>query len=110
MGYDTIHNIVSKDQRHVAVQPSGAEVESHKTSYDWAYAYGSVKPHAPTLIGERAFSYDANGNQAGWEHVANGTRRTITWDEENRIQAVADNGHTMRYKYDDAGTRVIKRG
>ena len=40
----------------------------------------------------------------------NGTRRTIVWDEDNRIQSIADNGHTETYKYDDAGRRVIKRG
>ena len=46
----------------------------------------------------------------GWDHVSNGTRRTIVWDEENRIQEVSDNGHTKTYKYDHAGERVIKRG
>ena len=40
--------------------------------------------------------------------MQNGTRRTIVWDEENRIQSVADNGQTQDYKYDDAGERVIK--
>lgn len=42
--------------------------------------------------------------------MQNGTRRTIVWDEENRIQEVSDNGHTKTYKYDDAGEQVIKRG
>ncbi|WP_175580981.1 RHS repeat domain-containing protein [Marivivens donghaensis] len=46
----------------------------------------------------------------GWEHTQNGTRRTIVWDEENRIQEIADNGRTQRYKYEDAGKRRIKRG
>jgi len=62
------------------------------------------------IFGERTFSYDANGNQMGWEHDRNGTRRTIVWDEENRIQSISDNGHTKTYKYNDAGQRVIKRG
>ena len=110
MAYDTIHNIVSKDQQHVRVQPSGTQITQKKTSYDWTYTYGSAQPHAPSLIGDRAYSYDLNGNQTGWDHVQNGTRRTITWDEENRIQEVADNGHVKSYKYDDAGERVIKRG
>ncbi len=110
MPHDTIHNIVGKDLLHERVQPSGTRVTQKKTSYDWTYTYGSPQPHAPSLIGDRAYSYDANGNQTGWDHVSNGTRRTIVWDEENRIQEVSDNGHTKTYKYDDAGERVIKRG
>ncbi len=110
MAYDTIHNIASKDQRHIRTQPSGTEIEQQKTTYDWTYSYASAKPHAPLLIGERAYSYDLNGNQTGWDSLTNGTRRTIVWDEENRIQSVADNGRTQTYKYDDAGERVIKRG
>ena len=62
------------------------------------------------LGNSETYQYDLNGNQTGWDHVQNGTRRTITWDEENRIQAVADNGQTQTYRYDDAGERVIKRG
>ena len=64
----------------------------------------------PSLIGDRAYNYDLSGNQSGWDHVSNGTRRTIVWDEENCIQSVADNGCTQTYRYDDADERVIKRG
>ena len=39
-----------------------------------------------------------------------GKKRTLTWDSESRLSAVADNGHTTRYTYDHAGRRVIKRG
>jgi len=86
-----------------------------KTDYDFTYAYApsgpaSVRPHAPTHIGVRTYSYDPNGNQTGWTHDQNGTRREIVWDEENRIQSVADNGSTKTYKYDDQGNRAIKRG
>ena len=84
MAYDTIHNIVGKDQQHQRIQPSGTAVTQRKTSYDWTYTYGSPQPHAPSLIGDRAYSYDLNGNQTGWDHVSNGTRRTILWDEEWR--------------------------
>jgi RHS repeat-associated protein len=108
--YDTIHNIVAKDQVHQIVEPSGTIVPQHKTTYDWAYAYAGPQPHAPTHIGDRTFTYDADGNQTGWTDDQNGTRRTIVWDEENRIQSIFDNGHEMTYKYNDAGERVIKRG
>ncbi len=107
---DTIHNITLKDQLHLANTPGGTSITQQKTSYDWAYAYAGAQPHGASQIGDRAFSYDLNGNQTGWDNLNNGTKRTIEWDEENRIQSVADNGHTMTYKYDDAGERVIKRG
>jgi RHS repeat-associated protein len=81
-----------------------------RTSYDWTYRYEEPQPHASTHIGDRTFSYDANGNQTGWTDDRNGTRRTIVWDEENRVQSVAENGYTITYKYDGAGQRVIKRG
>jgi RHS repeat-associated protein len=115
MGYDTIHNIASKNQLHTIVQPSTQAVTQKKTTYNFTYAYNasgttSVRPHAPTHIDQRTYSYDANGNQTGWTHDQNGTRRNITWDDENRIQAVFDNGQEKDYKYDDQGQRVIKRG
>jgi RHS repeat-associated protein len=115
MAYDTIHNIQSKTQLDEIVQPSAVPIRQHKTSYTFGYQYnpsgaGSVRPHAPIHIGDRTFSYDANGNQTGWQHDRNGTRRSITWDEENRIQTILENGQPLTYKYNDAGERVIKRG
>ena len=110
MRYDTIHNIVTKNQQDWIIQPGSMPLPQRKTTYDWTYAYAGTQPHAPTHIGDRTFTYDANGNQLGWTDDQNGTRRTIFWDEENRIQSIADNGHTMTYKYNDAGERVIKSG
>ncbi len=109
LAYDSIHNILSKQQTDIVTQPSGTPITQKKTSYVFNYSYGT-KPHAPTHIGNRTFSYDANGNQLGWEHDDNGTRRTIVWDEENRIQSLFDNGHEKTYQYDDQGQRIIKRG
>jgi RHS repeat-associated protein len=115
MGYDSIHNITTKNQLHTIVQPSAQAITQKKTTYDWTYQYNppgatSTRPHAPNHIGERAFTYDANGNQLGWTHDQNGTNRTIVWDEDNRIQTLADQGHVKYYKYDDQGQRIIKRG
>jgi RHS repeat-associated protein len=108
MGYDNIHNIVAKTQADALTNAGGTAVTQKATSYDWAYAYSGVQPHAPTHIGERTFYYDADGNQTGWTNDRNGTRRDIAWDEDNRIRSIADNGDTSRYVYDDAGQRVIK--
>jgi RHS repeat-associated protein len=115
MAYDTIHNITRKNQLDTRFPPSGGGVVQKKSTYDFTYLYapsgaGSVRPHAPTHIGDRSFTYDANGNQTGWTHDQNGTRRNIVWDDENRIQSLFDNGHEKTYKYDDQGNRVIKRG
>jgi len=115
MAYDSIHNIVSKHQLHTIVQPSAVAITQKKTSYDFSYQYSlsgptSVRPHAPIHIGDRAYTYDANGNQTGWTQDTNGTNRTIIWNEENRIESVSDQGHTKTYKYDDQGNRTIKRG
>ncbi|MGF2734656.1 SpvB/TcaC N-terminal domain-containing protein [Marinobacter sp. DUT-1] len=110
MGYDTIHNITRKTQVDVLRQPSGQEVTQKKTTYDWTYRYDGNQPHAPTHLGDRTFTYDANGNQLGWSHDQNGTRRSITWDDENRIREIRDNGHRLTYTYDASGQRLTKRG
>ena len=77
MGYSTIHNITAKQQDHFVVQPSGQKTKQRKTTYNWLYGYGGKQPHAPTHIGNRTFSYDKNGNQLGWTHDKNGTKRKI---------------------------------
>lgn len=110
LAYDTIHNITDKAQLHVIIQPSGVPILQQKTSYNWTYAYNAPQPHATSHIGQQTYTYDANGNQLGWTHDINGTRRDIVWDEENRVQSIFDNGHEEFYKYNDAGERVIKRG
>jgi RHS repeat-associated protein len=110
LAYDTIHNITQKTQSDSVTTPGGSTVPQKKTTYDFAYAFAGHGPHQPTTIGDHAFSYDANGNQTGWGDLTSGKRRTIVWDEENRIQQISDNGQTTAFVYDDSGQRVIKRG
>lgn len=110
LAYDTIHNITRKTQSHAVTTPGGSTVSQHKSSYDVGYAYAGERPHAATTIGERAYFYDGNGNQTGYDELTSGQRRTIVWDDENRIRQISDNGRTTRFVYDDAGERVIKRG
>ncbi|NOQ25366.1 MAG: hypothetical protein GQ564_08385, partial [Bacteroidales bacterium] len=59
-------------------------------------------------IGELTYTYDANGNQTGWQDTTRNQHREILWDEENRIRAIADNGLVNHYIYDASGERVIK--
>jgi RHS repeat-associated protein len=108
--YDSIYNVLSKQQNHEVVQPPGNPIPQQKTTYSQTYDYAGSKPHAASHIGNQTYNYDANGNQTGWTDDSSGQRRTIVWDEENRIQSISDNGRETTYKYDDAGQRVIKRG
>jgi hypothetical protein len=68
------------------VQPGGVRITQQKTSYDFGYDYAGAHPHAATHIDIRTYTYDANGNETGWTNDLNGTRRTVVWDEENRVQ------------------------
>ncbi|HEX7765533.1 MAG TPA: RHS repeat-associated core domain-containing protein, partial [Nitrospira sp.] len=110
LGYDTIHNITRKTQSDSVTTPGGSTVPQKLTTYDFAYAYAGHGPHQSTTIDDRAFSYDANGNQTGWDALTSGQRRTIVWDDENRAHQISDNGQTTAFVYDDSGQRVIKRG
>jgi RHS repeat-associated protein len=110
LAYNTIHNITRKTQSHGITTPGGTTVPQKLTTYDFPYAYAGRGPHAPTVIGERAYAYDGNGNQTGWDDLTSGQRRTIVWDEENRVREIRDNGRITAFVYDDAGERVIKRG
>ena len=110
LAYDVAGDLTAKRQVHEILRGGGKPNLEQKTSYDWTYTYGGPHPHAPVHLGERTFRYDANGNQAGWDHDKNGTRRNNTWDEENRLAAVADNGQTTRFLYDDSGVRTNKAG
>lgn len=108
--YDTIGNFTRKKQEHEIIQPSTTKTLPKETNYLLNYAYGSSKPHAVTDAGDKLYSYDENGNMLGWTSKVNGTRRTITWNEENRVKQIDDNGKSTYFLYDDAGERVVKRG
>jgi RHS repeat-associated protein len=112
MQFDAIHNITNKYQQHTVAKTGGSSRIETATSYDWAYAYrqrSHTQPHAPTTIGNRTFDYDENGNQTGWQNLDNGTRRTIVWDEDNRIREVQDPKHGAAFSYDDRGDRKLKK-
>ncbi len=113
MKYSPTGSILHKDQLHQS-RDRGETVwgTKGKTTYIFEYKYEGEKPHAPSQIGDNAYTYDANGNTTGWQRVVSGggksQRRDILWDEENRIRAIAENGSTHHYMYDASGERVIK--
>lgn len=110
MQYNTVGGITKKVQKHERSGGSSgnAWTEQKKTTYANNYAYGETQPHTPVHIGQQTYSYDANGNQTGWEDDKSGQRRKIFWDEENRVRAIMDNGATYHYVYDASGERVLK--
>ncbi|MBC7172442.1 MAG: hypothetical protein H5U40_08455, partial [Polyangiaceae bacterium] len=128
LDYDVIHNITRKNQRHVAVTRGGAEIEQRETTYNSEYVYptaGSLRPHAPTRVGNQLFEYDASGRMVVRRTEGRGPVRTMLWDSEDRIRAIQDGGEAVRneqgeviagrgrtteFVYDSAGQRVFKRG
>jgi len=111
LSYDSIDNVTSKQQVNQIVGPSGEKFTLPDTTYTFSYAYNGAQPNAPTQIGDKNYTYDANGNQTGYTGGTLGLqRRDIDYDEENRIQSINTNGLAARYVYDDTGNRVIKRG
>jgi RHS repeat-associated protein len=111
LSYDSIDNVTAKQQVNQIVGPSGEKFTIPDTTYTFNYAYNGPQPNAPTKIGNTNYTYDANGNQAGFKTgLLNVPQRTIRYDDENRIQSISTDGLEADYVYDDAGDRVIKRG
>ncbi len=108
--YDTIGNMTRKEQVNQIIQPSATTTLPKETNYVLSYVYGSSKPHAVTDAGDKLYAYDVNGNMTGWNSKTSGQKRTIIWNEENRVKEIDDNGKATCFLYDDQGERVIKRG
>lgn len=103
MEYDNLHNIRRKTQTHWR-----DTLAQGGTTYDNLYEFQGDKPHAPSKVGGRLYTYDANGNQLGWRGENFFSSRQIIWDEEDRIMGISDNGYLSRYTYDAGGERAIK--
>ena len=67
MSYDGIHNITHKTQTAFNQLSNGTKTPNVPLTYDYPYAYAGGRPHAASQIGNHAFIYDLNGNQAGLE-------------------------------------------
>jgi RHS repeat-associated protein len=120
LAYDEIGNIQQKNQQDFqdtgavggTFQPGPARPQ---TTYALTYQYGGSAPHAVSHIDElrqgnvstpRDVSHDGDGNQAGWT-FQNGSTRTQTWTEEDRLRDVQDQGHVVgHYLYNAEGTRT----
>jgi len=120
LAYDGIGNIVSKNQQDFqdtggsggSFQPGPARPQ---TTYLLGYQYAGTGPHTVSHIDEarqgnlttpRDVSHDLDGNQVGWT-FRNGTQRVETWNEEDRLRQVKDQGHVIgNYLYNADGTRT----
>ncbi|MBE0393813.1 hypothetical protein BJQ96_03686 [Flavobacterium sp. PL0002] len=117
MSYNKMHNITKKDLVHT--------VNNEQKGYVLDYTYDNeAHPNAPSYISEvaqanataspgaggRTYTYDGNGNPTYIEGAtpsgAGGMK--MTWDEENRLMGINDNGRIHQYTYDAGGERVIK--
>ncbi|WP_280647429.1 MULTISPECIES: RHS repeat-associated core domain-containing protein [unclassified Dysgonomonas] len=132
MAYDNLHNITSKKQH---VEQKGIQFDGVlKAGYELAYNYNSEKPHQIANIldenyrtegtdakdptkKEHKYEYDANGNlvyinterpKKDGTQTPKSTERKLLWDEENRLEAIDDNGFVSNYWYDAAGERTVK--
>lgn len=110
MQYGGTGNITSKNQQHTIRHGGSPPIVQKKTTYDWTYAYQAQQPDAPSHVGDRSYFYDLDGNQQGWTSDSTGQRRSITWDEDNRMTVVADQGRETRFLYDASGQRSNKQG
>jgi RHS repeat-associated protein len=68
-----------------------------------SYTYGDpAHEHAVTAAGAATYSYDANGN------MRSGAGKTFTWDVQNRLTSVTQNGTTTTFGYGPGEERVRK--
>ncbi len=54
------------------------------------------------------FFWDRNGNLARHNNEQDGLDRRLCWDEQNRLQGVADENYLSYYQYDANGDRTYK--
>jgi len=89
---------------------SDGSVQTTPTLKDVSYpAPGASRPHAPQDDSVWRYEYDTNGNRKTATAIATGATRTYTWDVDNRLTRMDENGVTLAaFAYDYAGQRVKK--
>jgi len=67
------------------------------------YTYGdAAHEHAVTAAGSATYTYDANGN------MLTGDGRTLSWDAQDRLTSVTQNGATTSFAYGAGDDRIQK--
>jgi RHS repeat-associated protein len=103
MKYDIMGNILNKKQ---SLLVNGKKQKA--SSYDFDYKYDAVKPDAPDWIDSTQYLYDENGNLTYYEDSTSGTSRQLSWNEDNQLSMISDDGYVSNYTYDAFENRVIK--
>ncbi|MGW2843742.1 RHS repeat-associated core domain-containing protein [Streptomyces sp. NPDC001274] len=90
--------------------PTGDTAKDTKRTYTYpepgqpqAHALSSVTTTAPSGTTTGSYAYDASGNTTARPG------QKLSWDAENHLSEVTENGKTTSYVYDAAGNRLISR-
>jgi len=103
--YDLAGNQATKQQVDVTTKvPGGGKQNEYLTSYQSAFNYSTSRPHQLAGVGQRSFTYDADGNMTGWTDKTK-QGRAMTWDSADRMRTLtnAGNGSSTQYRYDESG-------
>jgi RHS repeat-associated protein len=76
-----------------------------RTRMPGSYVYPagtSARPHTPTSVSGRAFTYDLNGN------LTSDGLKTLAWDSGNRLASVVKGGAATSFLYGPDGARAKK--
>lgn len=108
------------DNLHRLITASSVEAPAYSYSYSYnsignmlsgagkSFGYplpGSPQPHAPTGDGASNYYYSPNGNLIS--KTTGATIRTFSWNVENRLTKIEENGNILsEFTYNDAGKRV----
>ncbi|WP_437527421.1 hypothetical protein WME79_42770 [Sorangium sp. So ce726] len=120
--YDVLGNATAKRQEVARYVPNGPgqwrlDYPIRERTYRNDYRYTGPRPHAANQVDEyvpaesqprlRKLFYDANGNHKPWKYRGS-PQHTLSWDEDNRLVSVSENGQEMsRALYDGAGERRV---
>ncbi len=110
MEFDALGNVSRMNQRNTFVRAVGGTSVIAANTRNNAYMYNAGHPHQAAQIGSRSYTFDANGNQVESHDVNQGAPRELSWDEEDRLVSVKENGLTTGFLYDAGGTRTHKAG
>ena len=102
--------MLTKEQVNTARNPStGEETAIPSLTYTLNCRYDAAQPHAVSFDGNRAYTYDQNGNMTEYVSSDGKEWRKLFWDDENRLIRTQDNAGTVEYAYDEGGLRSRKK-
>ena len=110
--YDLAGNVTSKVQTDTTTKlPAGGKQTEAPTTYTSSFTYNATRPHQVAASGQRAFTYDLDGNLTGWKDKQK-QGRAMTWDATDHMTTLTNSGDGSRsqYRYDDSGRLAFQAG